>query len=191
MLFPNTSPPFFPSGLIGAHPPTTPSEYEYRVAGIRAHNRWLVDFCAAAPKRRAGVAQIFLNDVDDALREIQWAYDSGLRGVLLPPDHFFQLSNIYYPRYEVIWRLCEELGMPLHRHGVVPSEAASEEAGPAAPVIGIAEASFFSHRPITQLILAGVFDRFPDLKLVKTESQPSRVLPLLRDLDALCEVGTY
>ena len=79
--------------------------------------------------------------------------------------------------------------MPLHRHGVVPSEAASEEAGPAAPAIGIAEASFFSHRPITQLILAGVFDRFPGLKLVMTESRPSTALPLLRDLDAFVRLS--
>ena len=32
----------------------TPDEYEHRLAGIRAHNRWLVDWCAAYPERRAG-----------------------------------------------------------------------------------------------------------------------------------------
>ena len=42
-------------------------EYEHRLAGIRAHNRWLADWCGAFPERRAGIGQIFLNDVDDAI----------------------------------------------------------------------------------------------------------------------------
>ena len=72
VLFPNTIPPFFPSGNLLARPPT-PDTYELRWAGLRAHNRWLADFCADAPGRRAGMAQIFLNDVDDAVAEITWA----------------------------------------------------------------------------------------------------------------------
>ena len=42
VLFPNTVPPFFPTGIVIARPPTT-EEYELRWAGIRAHNRWLAD----------------------------------------------------------------------------------------------------------------------------------------------------
>ena len=72
VLFPNTIPPFFPSGNLLARPPT-PETYELRWAGLRAHNRWLADFCADAPGRRAGMAQVFLNDVDDAVAEISWA----------------------------------------------------------------------------------------------------------------------
>ena len=57
--------------------------------GIRAHNRWLADFCAVAPERRAGIAQIFLNDVDEAIADVPLVAEHGLRGgVLLPgrPD---------------------------------------------------------------------------------------------------------
>ena len=44
VLFPNTIPPFFPTGAVVARPPT-PDDYELRLAGIRAHNRWLADWC--------------------------------------------------------------------------------------------------------------------------------------------------
>src|SRR5262245_30262633 len=44
VIFPNTVPPFFPNFVLFAKPPT-PDEYEHRLAGIRAHNRWLEDFC--------------------------------------------------------------------------------------------------------------------------------------------------
>ena len=46
VIFPNTVPPFYPSGAITAPAPSTEDEYLHRWAGIQAHNRWLVDFCA-------------------------------------------------------------------------------------------------------------------------------------------------
>jgi predicted TIM-barrel fold metal-dependent hydrolase len=56
-----------------------------RWAGLQAHNRWLVDFCADAPGRRAGIVQITLHDIEASVAEIRWAHDAGLRGgVLLP-----------------------------------------------------------------------------------------------------------
>src|SRR5262245_42968091 len=70
VVFPNTAPPFFPSGVFTARSPRTREEYERRWAGLKAHNRWLVDFCGALPGRRSGIAQIFLNYVDDAVGEI-------------------------------------------------------------------------------------------------------------------------
>src|SRR5262249_31412493 len=57
VIFPNTVPPFFPRGIISAPAPSTSEEYRYRWAGVQAHNRWLADFCAQAPGRRAGLAQ--------------------------------------------------------------------------------------------------------------------------------------
>src|SRR5436309_83444 len=66
VVFPNTVPPFFPTGIVIARPPTS-AEYERRWVGIKAHNRWMADFVSLAPQRRAGIAQVFLNDVDDAV----------------------------------------------------------------------------------------------------------------------------
>ena len=89
VVFPNTVPPFFPSFVLFARPPK-PDEYEHRLAGIRAHNRWLADWCARFPERRAGIGQIFLNDVDDAIDDVRWIKEHGLRGGILisaiPPD---------------------------------------------------------------------------------------------------------
>src|ERR1700722_2305822 len=48
VVFPNPVPPFFPSFILFARPPK-PDEYEHRLAGIRAHNRWLADWCGRFP----------------------------------------------------------------------------------------------------------------------------------------------
>ena len=63
--------------------PPKPDEYEHRLAGIRAHNRWLADWCADYAERRAGIGQIFLNDVDDAIDDVKWIKEHGLRGGVL------------------------------------------------------------------------------------------------------------
>ena len=105
-------------GNLTALPPTS-EDYDRRWAGLQAHNRWLVDFCADAPGRRAGIVQIFLNDLDDACAEIRWRSSEQIHvcgGVLLPavPPNS-HLHELWDPYYEPLWELCEELDVPLQR----------------------------------------------------------------------------
>ena len=185
VLFPNTIPPFFPTGVVIARPPTN-AEYELRWAGIQAHNRWLADFCALAPDRRAGIAQICLNNVDDAVREVHWAREHGLRGGVLvpnlPPDQF-DVPPIYDPSYDPIWQACQELGMPVNSH----SGTGLPDHGdyPFTQVLWVIETPYFAHRPLFFMIMGGVFERFPGLKFVMTESGAGWVPETIRQLDGL------
>jgi predicted TIM-barrel fold metal-dependent hydrolase len=189
VLFPNTAPPFLPSGAVSAPAPRTAWEYEYRGAGVRAHNRWMGDFCKGQPGRRAGFAQIFLNDIDAAVAEVRAAKENGLKGILLPSDHILSLQNLYNPSLDPLWAACEELELPIHRHQVFPSETI-EEGGPAAPWIGMLEVPFMSKRAIAHLLCSGVFERFPGLKFVITELSESVSLnAYLADLDDWYAVG--
>lgn len=183
VVFPNTVPPFFPSFVLFAKPPK-PDEYEHRLAGVRAHNRWLVDFCNEFPDRRAGVGQIFLNDVDDALEDIRWIKENGLRGgVLLPnvPPDCNWVKPLYDPCYDPVWELCQDLEIPVTIHG----GTGNPDYGPYAVsmLLYITETGFYSQRPLTQFILSGVFERFPRLKFVMTEVGCAWVPPLLERLD--------
>ena len=182
LLFPNTIPPFFPGGNLTAAPPKA-GEHELRWQGLKAHNRWLADFCAATPGRRAGMAQILLHDVDEAVAEVRWAKDAGLfGGILLPgiqPDS--GLPPFIAPDYEPIWAVCEELDMPMNHH----SANAGPDYGPYAATMAmwLVEAGFFSHRALWMLIFAGVFERHPGLKLVLTEGGADWVPGVLKILD--------
>src|SRR5581483_3223727 len=160
VLFPNTAPPFFPGGVLTVGVPRTRAEYERRWAGLRAHNRWLVDFCDEVPGRRAGVGQVFLNDVDDAVAEVKWMREAGLTGgVLLPGDSVASLVPLYYPAYNPLWEVCADLGMPVHRHSNLPGDPNTPQTGSAGPAIGLIESNFFAHRGLAHLIFAGVFER--------------------------------
>jgi predicted TIM-barrel fold metal-dependent hydrolase len=193
VLFPNTTPPFYPSGIQTTAPPADPPkdrrDYELRFAGIRAHNRWVADFCRELPGRRIGLAQVFLSDLDDTLAEIRRAREDGLGGVLMPPDVMEQVQHLYYPRYDAVWSLCCELDMPVGQHGFVGSEGLSEESGPAGLTIGLLGAAAFAGRSITSLIMSGVFDRFPTLKWFETEAGVAFFSGHARQLDAFVDVS--
>ncbi|MER7760057.1 amidohydrolase family protein [Streptomyces sp. NPDC097619] len=182
VVFPNTIPPFFPSAALMAPTPDR-AEYERRWAGLRAHNRWLADFCAEAPGRRAGVAQILLNDVDEAVREIRRSVDAGLTGGILlpgtPPG--CGLPELYSQVYDPIWAVCEELGVPVNHHGGSASPPLGEEA--AARAVFMVETTWFSHRALWHLTFGGAFRRHPGLKLVLTEQGSGWIPGVLEMLD--------
>jgi predicted TIM-barrel fold metal-dependent hydrolase len=182
VIFPNTVPPFFPTASLVARPPS-PRDFERRLAGIRAHNRWLADWCAVAPERRAGVGQIFLNDVDEAVQDVRFIKESGLRGgVLLPgrPDDS-EVAPLYDPVYEPLWSACEDLEVPLNHH----SGSGSPDYGKYAVtnVLWLVETSWYSHRALWHLILAGVFERHQNLKFIVTEQGASWVPSTLAMID--------
>ncbi len=169
VLFPNTVPPFFSEGNLVALPPT-PEDYERRWAGVQAHNRWLADFCAATPGRRAGIIQVFANDMADAVEEVRWAASTfdPFGGILLPsiPPNS-PLPPLWEDHYEPLWQVCADLDVPINIHGgtALPDYGEHE----AARSMMLIEIPWFSHRSVWHLIFSGVLERHPTLRFVVTE----------------------
>ncbi len=187
VVFPNTVPPFFPNFVLFAAPPK-PEEYELRRAGVHAHNRWLVEWCARFPDQRAGIGQIFCNDVDDAIEDARWIADAGLRGgVLLPniPPDCTWVKPLHDPYYEPLWSELEELGLPVNVHGGTGLPDYGRHAH--SMLLYLTEVGFYAQRPLTHMLLSGVFERHPGLKFVITESGAEWLPPLLERLDATLE----
>ena len=182
VVYPNTVPPFFPRGGLTSLTPTA-ADYELRLVGLRAHNRWLAAWCAEFPTRRAGVGQILLNDVDDAVRDVHWIADNNLRGGVLlpgvPPGA--PIDPLHAPTYDPVWRACEERGVVVSTHG----GGSSPDYGmhPASLSLWLMETAWFSHRPVWSFILSGVFDRFPMLRLVVAEAGVAWIRPALDSMD--------
>jgi predicted TIM-barrel fold metal-dependent hydrolase len=185
VLFPNTIPPFFPTGEVIA-PAARVDDYERRQAGTWAHNRWLADFVAAAPHRRAGQVSIPLANLDDAVTTVEWAVEHNMRGLLLPgvaPDTPW-IEPLYSPTYDRLWAVVQESGLPLTHHGGgtgLPTYGRY----PASSIMFVLEAGFFANRALWHLTMSGVLERFPDLKLVLTEQGVSWVPPTLARMDAI------
>jgi predicted TIM-barrel fold metal-dependent hydrolase len=160
-------------GAIGADP-------ALQAVGAWAYNRWLADFCAHAPSRHAGVALVTVHDVDEAVRQVAWAAEHGLRGVLLPAG-VGALPFYHHPRYEPLWAACAERRLPLHTH--VGSATPDYGDLPGAGALFAYESLWFSHRPLWFLIWGGVLERHPDLRIVFAEQGADWVPDTLRILD--------
>jgi predicted TIM-barrel fold metal-dependent hydrolase len=189
----------FPDGITEANMPpfgaglSLPTEginAELQWAGARAHNRWLAELCAAAPERRAGVAIVpALWDVDQAVQEVRWAREHGLRGILIP-SMWGKLDAYHHPKYGPLWSACEDHGMVVHLHsGAAPMEDYGEHLGMMG--IYITEVVWWAVRPLTFMIWGGVFERHPKLRLAITESTTVWVPEMLALMDFRFDVTHY
>ncbi len=147
---------------------------ELRWAGARAHNRWAAEFCAQSPDRHVGLAVLPVpEDREPAIAEILWASDKGLRGVVLPArgeGGRAHSREIYDP----IWEICEDLGLvvsfQLGDHLRRWGEACDSET--------------MLFLPTTRMIWDGVFERFPNLKVMLAKSSADWVPRYLSLLDS-------
>ena len=135
-------------------------------AGARAHNRWLEEFCATSPARRAGIALLpITHGVDEAVQEIQiLAGKPGIKGVMIPT-----LWHDAHPygsdHYDSFWAACAETGLVVHTHS---GEADFPSYGENIAMY-ISEVAFWTHRALWQLLFSGKFDKFPGLKYCVVE----------------------
>ena len=161
-----------------------PDNPELATVGYQIYNRWLADFCAAAPERLIGLAHLPMWDLDAAIAELRWAAGHGFRGVNFPG------TRPGWPHYneavwDPFWSAAEDAGMVLTTHaggGVDP--AATEVYAAAAALMLIEAGGTLNRRSIPRMIIGGVFDRHPNLKLAMTEQPGVWVGALLSEMDS-------
>lgn len=159
---------------------------ELQWAGARAHNRFMADFCRMDPVRRIGLAIVpMLFDVDDAVREVVWAHENGLKGILIPAL-MGDRPPYNHPRYDPVWRACEERSMVIHNHsGPAPDFDFSL---PGAMGVFLCEFAWWAARPLWHMLFAGVFERFPKLTYCLTEVSEFWVPSVLEMMDVRASV---
>jgi len=101
----------------------------------------------------------------------------------MPPD--VPIPPLHAALYDPVWRACEERGVVVNAHG----GSASPDYGlyPASLSLWLMETTWFSHRPLWTLVLAGVFDRFPNLFLVLAEQGSAWIRTALDTMDQFYE----
>jgi predicted TIM-barrel fold metal-dependent hydrolase len=139
---------------------------------VRAYNDWLIDEWAAASNRFIPQCIIPLGPIDTTVAEIKRAVSRGHKGVIMPPvpRHLRDLPHINDGYYDPVWRICEELAVPLCFHAGGSTELqmpAYEGFSPAIAAAFDAVAQPVSAVPIvSNLIVSRVLERFPDLNIV-------------------------
>jgi predicted TIM-barrel fold metal-dependent hydrolase len=176
VLFPNGGVPF---GGFGES-----ADHELRGVGNRAYDRWLLDFANELPGRRAALAMLTVHDLEATIAEIRWAALQGMKGVIIPTVPGEGLPPYYDGCYDSIWAACQDLEMPLHIHGGGGTPDYGNY-GAVSMLMYATEATYFSHRNLWILLWGGVFERFPRLKVVFTETRSDWVPNALTLLDGI------
>lgn len=135
-------------------------------AGARAHNRWLLEFCATNPSRRGGVALVpVIHDIAESVREIEaLAGQPGIKGIMVP-TMWHEHPSYGHPSYNPVWEACADAGLVVHTHsGEGDFDSYNDNIAQF-----ILEVPFWTHRILWQLLLSGKFDRFPGLKYAVVE----------------------
>jgi len=153
-------------------------------AGYRAYNRWLVDFRAFAPERWSPMAAISLHDVDAAIKELKAVKEMGFAGIAWPA--LPGTDRLYQPRYDRVWATLEELELVVNIHVAIGSSLPSyTEARTLTSARAMVGADIFTsvRNLLPTLIFGGVLERFPNLKIVFTETHSDWVLGALQRMD--------
>lgn len=193
-----------------------PRPADVRAAGQRAYHRWLADFMGDADGRLVGIAEPGpCLDMDATLAELRWCAEHGYRGVFLPGATADPaLPPLSDPYFEPFWAACEELELVLEVHAgwgqsqertwaifdMIKQFMAEHAGDPSvrseqiADMMGDGDAARLTldlgpRRAMWQLMLGGVFDRHPSLKLALVEVRADWVPPTLAHLDARFERG--
>ncbi|MBM3924637.1 MAG: amidohydrolase [SAR202 cluster bacterium] len=142
-----------------------------------AYNEWLAGFCRGYPGRLNGVAQILVDDdMDAGIKQLQRAAKLGLKGAMIPV--YPRPAETYdHPMYDPLWAAAQDLNMPLSLHVGTKRPGTIQMRGADGKIIqGAPERCTSDHwvrLSLGALVFSGVFERYPNLKVVNVEHELS------------------
>jgi len=131
------------------------------VAWHRMLNDTLAEWCADNSDRFAWIASVPLTQADAAAQELERAAGLGACGVIISSN--IENTNLGEIPLDPFWGKAEALGLPVLIHPVLVGPA------PRAAKFGLAQVAqytFDTTLGVGSVLMSGVLDRFPGLKLV-------------------------
>ena len=159
----------------------------FQRAIFRSYNAWLQEFCSYNPIRLIGLAILSILDVVHTVADIDEYAKRGFRGVQIPTR--IRDSGYYEPKYEPMWAALEETGMIVNVHTSATQGIARKhyegprDVEPKKQSLGLANKQAPAQQFLGNLILSGVFDRHPKLKVVCAEFDVGWVANLVQQVD--------
>src|SRR5438067_932444 len=146
----------------------------FAAAVCRAYNNWLYDYIRAAdPKRLFGAACVSPHDVAGAVAETRRAVlELGMKAIFLRPN-IYNDKPWHDPFYDPLWAACQELNVPVGFHETTGSrmKAAGTDRFQALGIAHISTHPMEQMLACMDIIMGGVMERFPKLRVAFLEAQ--------------------
>jgi predicted TIM-barrel fold metal-dependent hydrolase len=152
----------------------------------RVYNDWIADFCKPYPERLKGIAMLNLDDPDEGAAELERVAKMGLVGSFIPvaprPDKPYN-----DPAYDRLWAVAEELKHPLLLHIGTPRDGipANEFTMDVTELTGAGRSTtdYWVRYSLGSMVFAGVFDKFPGLRIGSVEHEAAWIPHWLKQMD--------
>ncbi|GAC1592200.1 MAG: amidohydrolase family protein [Acidimicrobiales bacterium] len=139
-------------------------DLEYKKACFDAYNRWLAGYCGAHPDRLLGLGQTAMRTPDEGIADLESIKALGLRGVTMPGEP--GVEDYDSPVYDEFWEALIALELPPSFH--ILTMKAGRTRGP--KMNGFLSIVRGCQDIMGQLVLGGVFERHPNLRVVCAEA---------------------
>jgi uncharacterized protein len=139
-------------------------DLDYKKACFDAYNLWIAEYCSAHPERLLGCGQTAMRTPAEGIRDLEAIRAAGLRGVMMPGHP--GVEDYDSPVYDDFWRAAIDLGLPLSFHILTTRNEGHR--GPA--MNGFLTIVRGCQDIMGTLILGGVFERHPKLRVVCVEA---------------------
>jgi len=151
---------------------------------FRAYNDWLAEFCSTDPARLKGIAMINLDDVQDGIKELERTAKMGFAGAMIT-EYPCEDRRYDQPEYGPFWAAAQALDMPLSLHTATRRQGKIRGAGERTLRDASSRATkvFYPATSMCDMIFSGVFERYPNLKLVIVEFELAWAPHLLSTMD--------
>ena len=178
---------FFGSGAATGAQQMKNKDLGAYMAMVRAYNDYLADYCSIAPDRLIGNHVLPTTGVDDAIAEMERCKKMGLPSVCLAmwPNG----SEDAAPEDDRFWAAALDMDMKLSPHQAMGAQffpPAQFAQGPGPEQVTAGQYMTGAGRcqvAMGRLILHGVFDRFPKMKIHFAESQAAWLAAYLDGVD--------
>jgi predicted TIM-barrel fold metal-dependent hydrolase len=152
-------------------------DLDYKKACCDAYNRWLAEYCSAHPDRLLGAGQTAMRTPEEGIGDLHAIRKLGLRGVMLPGHP--GVEDYDSAVYDDFWRAAIDLQLPLSFHILT-----TRDKGVRGPRMNAFLSVIRGCQDIMgMLILGGVFERHPRLKVVCVEADAGWVPHFMYRMD--------
>jgi predicted TIM-barrel fold metal-dependent hydrolase len=154
----------------------------FQRACFQVYNDWLAEFCSHASQRLKGLALISLYDPQAAAADLAECAKKGLSGAVVwasPPDELPFYDEVYDP----FWAAAQDLSMPLSLHEFAGFQWVDWDSSAKKRTVAMGINSHEVEKTFSTLILSGVLERFPRLKVVSAELNCGWLPYFLRRID--------